>query len=561
MDEPHALPPGTRFGELEILRTIGVGGFGIVYLAQDHSLERQIAIKEYMPAQLAHRGASEMVRVRAANVQETFELGLRSFVNEARLLARFDHRSLLKVYRFWEGNGTAYMAMPYLQGKTLKEIREALGEVPSEAWILKHLMPLIEGLTLLHNEQVYHRDIAPDNILLPNDGGDPILLDFGAARRAIGDKTQTFTAIFKPSYAPIEQYGETTQLRQGAWTDIYALGAVLHYLLTGAPPPLATTRAVIDEFVPLAQRDMPGFSRHFRAAIDWALSVRPSERPRTMNEFRDALLGDRTLPVVHPSSPAAPSPAPQTEPAAPVRTSPPPPFEATQLMPAPARVAQTVLETPRERGGDTVPDPVPRTVPQKPTPSAARPVAAAAERGQRTWMGLGLLAALLLLGAFWWVLQGRAKTESQEGQVVSLEPVAAASDLPETPASAISAVQAPVRTARAPASLPIPVAAASSPPRLQSAAASASVPAARPVGKRVDKPIEAAVETQPVTHAVVPAAAATGAQDPRAACGNRVFIALWRCIEQHCEEPGYAEHAECVNLKARRERREENRKR
>src|SRR5678809_840172 len=182
-----ALPPGTRFGEFEILRVLGVGGFGIVYLAQDHSLEREVALKEYMPASLAARGAGPQITVRSSSFAETYAIGLRSFINEARLLARFDHPSLVKVYRFWEDNATAYMVMPFLQGTT------------------------------------------------PRDSP-PVLLDFGAARRVISDRTQSLTAILKPSYAPIEQYAEMTQLRQGPWTDLYALGAVIHYCLLYTSP-------------------------------------------------------------------------------------------------------------------------------------------------------------------------------------------------------------------------------------------------------------------------------------------------------------------------------------
>jgi len=196
-----ALPPGTRFGEFEILRVLGVGGFGIVYLAQDHSLEREVALKEYMPASLAARGAGPQITVRSSSFAETYAIGLRSFINEARLLARFDHPSLVKVYRFWEDNATAYMVMPFLQGITLRDARRGMPHAPDEAWIRSVLTPILSALELLHREGVYHRDIAPDNILLPRDGP-PVLLDFGAARRVISDRTQSLTAILKPSYAP-----------------------------------------------------------------------------------------------------------------------------------------------------------------------------------------------------------------------------------------------------------------------------------------------------------------------------------------------------------------------
>ena len=293
-----ALPAGTRFGEFEIIRVLGVGGFGIVYLAQDHSLERQVALKEYMPTALAARGAGPMITVRAGAFAETYAMGLRSFINEARLLARFDHPSLVKVYRFWEDNGTAYMVMPYLQGRTLRDARRAMAQPPDEAWIRGLLAPVLDALELLHREGVFHRDIAPDNILLPPEGV-PILLDFGAARRVISDRTQSLTAILKPSYAPIEQYAEMAAMRQGPWTDLYALGAVLYYLLFGVPPAPATARAVqpdVDASEQIAQRIVTGVSPRFLSVVAWMLGVRPLERPQNVASLRAALNGELPIP-------------------------------------------------------------------------------------------------------------------------------------------------------------------------------------------------------------------------------------------------------------------------
>ncbi len=290
-----ALPPGTRFGEFEILRVLGVGGFGIVYLANDHSLEREVALKEYMPASLAARGAGPQITVRSSSFAETYAIGLRSFVNEARLLARFDHPSLVKVYRFWEDNATAYMVMPYLQGVTLRDTRRRMAHPPDEPWIRSVISPILSALELLHREGVYHRDIAPDNILLPHDGP-PVLLDFGAARRVISDRTQSLTAILKPSYAPIEQYAEMTQLRQGPWTDLYALGAVIHYLLFGAPPAPATARAVQDDVDAIENRIVPGVSPRFLEAVSWMLSVRPNQRPQSGEQLRAVLDGSAQIP-------------------------------------------------------------------------------------------------------------------------------------------------------------------------------------------------------------------------------------------------------------------------
>ena len=290
-----ALPPGTRFGEFEILRVLGVGGFGIVYLAQDHSLEREVALKEYMPASLAARGQGPQITVRSSSFAETYAIGLRSFVNEARLLARFDHPSLVKVYRFWEDNATAYMVMPFLQGVTLRDTRRGMAHPPDEPWIRSVITPILSALELLHREGVYHRDIAPDNILLPPDGP-PVLLDFGAARRVISDRTQSLTAILKPSYAPIEQYAEMVQMRQGPWTDLYALGAVIHYLLFGAPPAPATARAVHDEADQIENRIVPGVSPRFLEVVSWMLSIRPNQRPQNGEELRAVLDGRAEIP-------------------------------------------------------------------------------------------------------------------------------------------------------------------------------------------------------------------------------------------------------------------------
>ena len=228
----------------------------------DHALQREVALKEYMPAALAARGAGRRSRCAPARTAETYAIGLRSFVNEARLLARFDHPSLVKVYRFWEDNGTAYMVMPYLQGRTLRDHGASMPQRARRDLAARPARPAARRARGAAREGVYHRDIAPDNILLPP-GGPPVLLDFGAARRVISDRTQTLTAILKPSYAPIEQYAEMTQLRQGPWTDLYAVGAVLHFALLGTPPPPATARALEDELVPLAQRHFPGVSQRF----------------------------------------------------------------------------------------------------------------------------------------------------------------------------------------------------------------------------------------------------------------------------------------------------------
>ncbi|MBV8503098.1 MAG: protein kinase [Paucibacter sp.] len=287
----NALPVGTFLAEFELLAVLGEGGFGIVYQAWDHSLERRVALKEYMPSSLAARTGDTTVQVKSERHRETFDAGRKSFVNEAKLLAQFDHPALVKVYRFWEANGTAYMVMPLYEGITLKDHLKTLTAPPDEAWLLGVLGPLTEALGVIHHEQCFHRDIAPDNvILLGGNGARPLLLDFGAARRVIGDMTQALTVILKPGYAPVEQYAEAPHMKQGAWTDVYALAASVHFALIGKTPPPSVSRMMGDPYQPLAESALKGrYSERFLRAIDKALIVKPDERTQSIAELRDDL--------------------------------------------------------------------------------------------------------------------------------------------------------------------------------------------------------------------------------------------------------------------------------
>jgi len=313
----NALPVGTRLSEFEIVGLVGEGGFGIVYLADDHSLQRRVAIKEYMPSSLATRGEDASVVVRSERHSDTFEIGRRSFVNEARLLAQFDHPALLKVYRFWEANGTAYMAMPYYAGKTLRDVlRERQGPPPDESWIRKILGPVMDALELMHAQHCYHRDVAPDNIMLLSDDR-PVLLDFGAARRVISDMTQALTVILKPGYAPIEQYAEMPGVKQGPWTDIYALAAVVYFTIVGRTPPPAVGRMMQDAYEPLANVAAGRYSAQFLEGIDQCLRVRGEDRPQSITQMRELLgLGDYVPAPVSEPRITPPSAAAAAEPVA-----------------------------------------------------------------------------------------------------------------------------------------------------------------------------------------------------------------------------------------------------
>jgi hypothetical protein len=310
------LPRGTRLAQYVIEQRIGVGGHGIVYRAHDTALQRVVAIKEYMPATIATRTPEGRVVPRLPRHEEPFALGLKSFLNEAKLLAFFDHPALIKVYQYWPENGTAYMSMTLFEGITLKMWLADLGAPPGEAWLRAVALELIDVLALLHAHKCFHRDIAPDNILLRFDrqaGGSyleqkprPLLLDFGSARRVIGDATQQLTALLKPGYSPPEQYEGETSARQGPWTDIYALAAVLYAAVTGTPPPSSIARVMKDEMVPAAVAGAGRYSPQFLAAIDAGLAVRPEQRLRSAAEFRAML----EAPYQAPEPAAAPAAGP-----------------------------------------------------------------------------------------------------------------------------------------------------------------------------------------------------------------------------------------------------------
>lgn len=285
------LQAGTQIAEFEITDIVAQGGFGIVYKAWDHILERTVALKEYLPSSLANRTIDGDVVARSERYQDAFDTGMNSFINEAKLLAKFDHPALLKVYRFWQDHGTAFMVMPLYIGRTLKQTMATLQIQPDQAWLIRIMDGVTQAIAIMHADNCFHRDLSPDNIMLIEDTGQPVVLDFGAARKVISDMTQALTVILKPGYAPIEQYAEMTEMAQGAWTDIYALGAVLYYCVKGQTPPASVSRFINDTYQPLASQSalLERYEPFFLAAIDTALAVKPQDRPQTIPEFRTLL--------------------------------------------------------------------------------------------------------------------------------------------------------------------------------------------------------------------------------------------------------------------------------
>ena len=511
-----ALPPGTRLGEFEIERVLGAGGFGIVYLALDHSLNRRVAIKEYVPSSLAVRGSGPMLTLRSAADADNFVMGLRSFINEAQLLASFDHPALVKVHRFWEGNGTAYMAMPYYAGRTLKEVRQRMDAPPDEAWLRGVVQRLLGALELLHAQQVYHRDISPDNImLLPN--GQPVLLDFGSARRVLGDSAQALTAILKPHFSPVEQYADMATFPQGPWTDLYALGAVVFFMLRGELPIPAALRALRDDLPPLAATDTAAAltpASRFRSGMDWALAVHPQHRPDSVAALRKVLSGEVAAPLRRRS-----------------RTMP---------MPAPAGTDGFWPATERDAQRQA-----PRTGPPGATTAAnnSAPATATPRRiGAPSRAMLAIAGAVFcsVVLAAWGLSKRDAGTAAAVSPVVVAEPVRSVVPQASAPVIASLAPQAaPVSMA---ATLPVPppptpvLAAIQAPTQAPTPAAASATPKAKGptvTALKPKAPVAAAVDTGPI-----------------AECADKNFLLRPMCLRRACEQAQLRSHPQCAQLRA-----------
>ncbi len=282
-----ALPVGYGLHEYRITGVLGHGGFGITYSAYDAGLGKTVAIKEYLPGEFAVRDGGIEVAAKSSADSDPFHWGLERFLDEARILARFHHPNVVGVHRYFEANGTAYMVMEFVDGDTLAQSFRN-GRTFDTAGLLALAQPLLDGLEAVHRAGYLHRDIKPSNIMLRGDGR-PVLLDFGSARSALGRGSRTVTSIVTPGYAPYEQY--YSDGNQGPWTDIYALGAVLHQIVAGRPPVEAPARMKTD---PLPKAVVVGQGRYppaMLAAIDWALAFDETQRPQCVADWRNALLG------------------------------------------------------------------------------------------------------------------------------------------------------------------------------------------------------------------------------------------------------------------------------
>ncbi len=288
-----ALPIGYTLHEFTIETVLGTGGFGITYLARDNNLQCQVAIKEYLPNDLAVRTGGQTVCARTESDTHGYRVGLDGFLTESRVLASFRHPNIVRVTRFFEANNTAYMVMDYERGEPLRDWIKQHGPI-GEAQLLSMFLPLLEGLDVVHKARVLHRDIKPANIYVREEDGSLVLLDFGAARYASGSDSRSLTSIVTPGYAPFEQYH--TRGAQGPWSDLYAMGGVLYWLVTGEKPLEAPSRVRSDTMPPAASLSKGRYSARVLRAIDWALSPDEADRPKSVSQFKDVLTGKVAAP-------------------------------------------------------------------------------------------------------------------------------------------------------------------------------------------------------------------------------------------------------------------------
>ncbi len=277
------LPPGLEIGGYRIVRKISSGGFSIVYLAEDDAGEKY-AIKEYLPSSLVKRKAGELVPEIAAASELTFRNGLRCFFEEGRALARIFHPNVVRVVNFFRANETVYMVMAWERGRSLQETvlrhraRQANAILP-ERHVLRVFNLVMNGLREVHANRLLHLDLKPANIYLRLDGT-PLLLDFGAARRALDAQPQKLFPMYTPGFAAPELYRRTRQL--GPWTDAYGLGASMFGCMAGLPPQPADQRELEDK-VPAAIDAMAGaYSRALLDTVAWCLKLDPLERPQSV---------------------------------------------------------------------------------------------------------------------------------------------------------------------------------------------------------------------------------------------------------------------------------------
>jgi len=285
-DMSKSLPDNYEISDYKITKVIGQGGFGITYLAVDKNLMQEVAIKEYYPREFSNRDSTFTIHaVGKQEDKDTFIWGLERFLEESRILAKLNHPNVVSVKRYFKANGTAYLVMEYCDGKPLDEIIKDHGPLKQEE-INVIVSSLLSGLEHVHQNNFLHRDIKPANIFIRKNG-QPVLLDFGAAKQDMSSHSKSVTSLATAGYAPFEQY--STNGKQGPWSDIYGLCATLYRAITGVKPQDAPDRMLEDKLAPVSKIMAGKFSPNLLAAIDKGMSIRPSDRPQTVQELKSII--------------------------------------------------------------------------------------------------------------------------------------------------------------------------------------------------------------------------------------------------------------------------------
>lgn len=302
----HTLPKGYCLEHYRIIKVLGAGGFGIAYLAEDTKLETEVVLKEYLPESISVREqTTSRILPRDPSCKQSYEKGLQRYIQEARTIAKFDHPNIVQVKNYIEANNTAYIVMNYVHGSNLADL--AKGETATEQEIYRILFPLLDGLKEVHEHGFLHRDIKPANIFIQEKTRKPVLIDFGTARDYSKDGKKSTVAIYSAGYAPFEQY--SVDSKKGAWTDIYAMGAVLYRLISGYNPPESTARVTAtmqgedDPLIPATRIGKQHYNPTLLKAIDHALALMPKQRPQSIVEWLAELEGEKAIPELTPPIP------------------------------------------------------------------------------------------------------------------------------------------------------------------------------------------------------------------------------------------------------------------
>ena len=292
----HALKIGITLNNYTIIKILGAGGFGITYLARDTQLGMEVVIKEYFPGDLAIRKDDSTIISKSSNTKNDFLKGMQRFKEEAQILAKFNHPSIVKILNYFESNNTAYFVMEYEEGIDLSQYIKQKGTPLGEEEILSIMIPILEGLKEVHAHNYLHRDIKPGNILIRKTKP-PVLIDFGASKLAIGEMSRSITSVLTEGYAPLEQYSANVK-QQGPFSDLYSVGAVIYKMITGEVPPSAQTRSYevlqegVDPYKKLVEMNLNGYNESFLNAVDRILSIKAKDRSQNVLEFQKDIVGE-----------------------------------------------------------------------------------------------------------------------------------------------------------------------------------------------------------------------------------------------------------------------------